>query len=175
DGTYLYQVTDASGETLLSGSPRAFEVSAGVIVSAEGSPTAGSPGDCGSLVVGLFPFDRARKGIGNYRLWATPAANLQSSSCGSGCYFGFLASSSTTQTFAVKEDSRCRTTHCLSGVVFSDSNQNGTRDASEPGLPGVVISATDAHGISATAISGSDGAWSICGLPETRYTVTETV
>jgi hypothetical protein len=175
DGTYLYQVTDASGETLLSGSPRTFEVSGGVIVSAEGASTAASPGACGSLIVSLSPFDRAPKGIGNYRLWVTPSANLQASSCGAGCYFGFLASSSTTQTFAVKEDSRCRTTHCLSGVVFSDTNQNGTRDAGEPGLPGVVISATDGHGISATAISGSDGAWSICGLPETQYTVTETV
>lgn len=175
DGSYAYQVTDASGETLLSGSPRSFAVSGGVIVSAEGASTAGSPSACGSLVVSLAPFDRAPKGIGNYRLWVTPAANLQPSSCGDGCFFGFLASSSTTQTFAVKEDSRCRSTHCLSGVVFSDTNENGTRDANEPGLPGVVIVATDAHGISASAISGADGSWSICGLPETQYTVTETV
>jgi uncharacterized protein (DUF2141 family) len=38
-----------------------------------------------------------------------------------------------------------------------------------------VIAATDAHAISATAVSGPDGSWSICGLPETQYTVTETV
>jgi protocatechuate 3,4-dioxygenase beta subunit len=175
DGTYVYQVTDASGETLLSGSPRTFTVSGGVIVSADGASSSGSPTSCGSVVVSLVPFDRAPKGIGNYRLWVMPVADLQPSSCGAGCYFGFLSSFSTTQTFAVKEDSRCRTTHCLSGVVFSDTNQNGTREADEPGLPGVVIAATDGHGISATAVSGPDGSWSICGLPETQYTVTETV
>jgi uncharacterized protein (DUF2141 family) len=175
DGTYVYQVTDASGATLLSGSPRTFTASGGVIVSADGASSPGSPTSCGSLVVSLAPFDRAPKGIGNYRLWVTPSGELQTSSCGAGCFFGFLPTFSTTETFAVKEDSRCRTTHCLSGVVFSDTNQNGVRDADEPGLPGVVIAATDAHAISATAVSGPDGSWSICGLPETQYTVTETV
>jgi protocatechuate 3,4-dioxygenase beta subunit len=126
-------------------------------------------------VVSLSPFDRAPKGIGDYRLWVTPSGDLQTSSCGTGCFFGFLTTFSTTETFAVKEDSRCATTHCLSGVVFSDTNQNGVRDADEPGLPGVVIAATDGHGVSATAISGPDGTWSICGLPETQYTVTETL
>jgi len=175
DGTYDYQVTDASGETLLSGPVRTFVASGGVIVSADGAATASALSSCGSLVVALSPFDRAPGGSGNYRLWVTPSADFQGSSCGEGCFFGFLPSFSTTETFAVREDSRCRTTHCLSGFVFSDTNQNGVRDANEPGLPGVVISATDSHGIAATAVSGADGAWSICGLPETRYTVTESV
>ena len=174
DGTWNYQVTDASGQTLLSGAPRSLEVSGGVIVSAEGAST--GTGACGSEIVALAPFDRAPNGSGNYRLWLTPAADLQTgASCGSGCYFGFLPAFSTTQTFAVREDSRCRTTHCLSGIVFSDDDQNGVRDSGEPGIAGVVISATDGHGIAATAISGPDGTWSICGLPETTYTVTETV
>jgi hypothetical protein len=109
DGTYVYQVTDASGATLLSGSPRTFTASGGVIVSADGASSPGSPTSCGSLVVSLAPFDRAPKGIGNYRLWVTPSGELQTSSCGAGCFFGFLPTFSTTETFAVKEDSRCRT------------------------------------------------------------------
>ena len=174
DGAWFYQVTDASGDTLLSGAPRALEVSGGVIVSAEGA-TSGTDA-CGSEIVALSPFDRAPHGSGNYRVWLTPAADLQTgSSCGAGCYFGFLPVFSITQTFAVREDSRCRTTHCLSVIVFSDENGNGLRDSGEPGLAGVVISATDGHGISATAVSGPDGTWSICGLPETQYTVSETV
>ncbi|HET9795657.1 MAG TPA: SdrD B-like domain-containing protein [Thermoanaerobaculia bacterium] len=174
DGAWFYQVTDASGQTLLSGAPRSLQVSGGVIVSADGASSGETA--CGSEIVALAPFDRAPNGTGNYRVWLTPAADLQTaSSCGSGCFFGFLPGFSTTATFAVREDSRCRTTHCLSGVVFSDVNQNGVRDSGEPGIPGVVVSATDGHGISATGISGPDGAWSICGLPETQYTVTETV
>ncbi len=175
DGTYYDQVTDASGSTLLSGPPRSFVVSGGVIVSAQDT-TAAATGGCGSEIVPLAPFDRAPAGTGNYRVWVTPSASLQSgASCGSGCYFGFVPAFSTTQTFAVREDSRCRTTHCLSGVVFSDLDQNGVRGPNEPGLSGVVISATDSHGIAATAITGPAGTWSICGLPETTYTVTETL
>jgi len=175
DGTYDYQVTDASGKTLLSGNPRSFVVSGGVIVSAEGT-TAPAPNGCGSTIVALAPFDRAPGGAGNYRLWVTSEADLQTgTTCGLGCYFGFVPSSSTTQAFAVREDSRCRTTHCLSGVVFSDLDQNGVQSADEPGLSGVVISATDTRGIVANAITGPDGSWSICGLPETTYTVTETL
>jgi hypothetical protein len=174
DGTWNYQVTDAAGKRLLSGAPRSLQVSGGAIVAADG-PSAGTTA-CGSEIVALAPFDRTPDDSGNYRVWLTPAADLQSgSSCAAGCFFGFLPAFSTTATFAVREDSRCRTTHCLSGVVFSDEDQNGVRDPGEPGIPGVVVSATDAHGIAATAVSGPDGAWSICGLPETTYTVTETV
>ena len=174
DGTWNYQVTDASGDRLLSGAPRTLQVSGGVIVSADGA-SAGTT-SCGSEIVALAPIDRAPDDSGNYRAWLTPASDLQSgATCGSGCFFGFVPAFSITRTFAVREDARCRTTHCLSGVVFSDGNQNGVRDSGEPGIPGVVISATDGRGIAATAVSGPDGTWSICGLPETRYTVTETV
>ena len=172
DGEWNYQVTDAAGKTLLSGPPRSLQVSGGVIVAADG-PSSGTTA-CGSEIVALTPFDRAPDGAGNYRVWLTPAADLQpGSSCGEFCFFGFLPVFSTTATFAVREDSRCRTTHCLSGIVFSDENGNGVRDAVEPGSPGVVVSATDGNGISATAVSGPDGTWSICGLPETQYLVAE--
>jgi len=172
DGEWKYQVTDGSGKTLLSGPPRSLQVSGGVIVAADG-PSSGTTA-CGSDIVALAPFDRTPDDSGNYRVWLTPAADLQSgSSCGDFCFFGFLPVFSTTATFAVREDSRCRTTHCLSGVVFSDDNGNGVRDAGEPGIPGIVVSATDGNGISATAVSGPDGTWSICGLPETQYLVAE--
>ena len=175
DGTYAYEVTDAPGKNLLSGAPRTFTASGGVITSAGTATLAPAPTPCGSDIVALSPFSRTPDDSGNYRLWVTPASQLQTSGCGAGCYFGFVPAFSTTETFAVAEDGRCRTTHCLSGIVFSDTNQNGRQDAGEPGLPGVLISATDSHGIAASAVSGPDGSWSICGLPETQYTVTETV
>ncbi len=66
----------------------------------------------------------------------------------------------------------------LSGVVYLDSNNNGVRDAGEPGLPGVVVSlpasVTNALGVAAlTATTDNDGNYVFQDLLAGIYTVTE--
>ena len=175
DGTYAFQVTDAAGSTLLSAdgvANRMFVVSGGVIAdNAPGGTHVGSAPvtACGSRAVGLSPFNLAPKQTGVYKLWVQPA-----SFCGdSGC--AFLPQNSDTVNFVVREKARCLATHCVSGTVYSDANQSGTRDAGEPGIPGVLVVARDSRGIANTAVTGPDGSFTICGLTETGYTISEIV
>lgn len=49
----------------------------------------------------------------------------------------------------------------VSGFVYTDTNENGQRDADEPGLPGVVVDLVGASGATGqTALTGADGAYS---------------
>ncbi|MEN9934276.1 MAG: hypothetical protein RLZZ387_855 [Chloroflexota bacterium] len=49
----------------------------------------------------------------------------------------------------------------VSGLVYRDYNDNGVRDAREPGVPGVVVSAFAAPAITAQATTGADGSYTI--------------
>lgn len=49
----------------------------------------------------------------------------------------------------------------VTGVVFLDSNQNGVRDAGEPGLPGVQVLLTTSTGQVLTGVTDTDGVYSI--------------
>ena len=57
----------------------------------------------------------------------------------------------------------------LSGVVYSDLNKNGSRDAGEPGIGGVAISLTGASTASAT--TAADGSYSFIGLLGGSYSL----
>lgn len=48
----------------------------------------------------------------------------------------------------------------ISGKVFRDFNSNGALDASESGVGGVTVTATDSTGASATATTAADGTYS---------------
>ncbi len=53
----------------------------------------------------------------------------------------------------------------VTGVVFQDDNANGARDAGEPGLAGVTITAYDASGaVADTATSAADGSYTLPNL-----------
>jgi SdrD B-like domain len=52
----------------------------------------------------------------------------------------------------------------VSGVVFEDWNQNGIRDAVEPGIGGVSVTATSALGAVITTSSASDGTYVLAGV-----------
>jgi uncharacterized repeat protein (TIGR01451 family) len=66
----------------------------------------------------------------------------------------------------------------LSGFVYFDANDNGTKDGSDTGISGVTLtlSGTDETGaaVNMTATSGSDGSYKFDGLRHGTYTVTET-
>ena len=69
----------------------------------------------------------------------------------------------------------------ITGFVYIDANQNGTKDAGEPGIAGVtvVLTGTDfsTAAVTQTATTGSDGSFTFTNLrPDngSGYTITET-
>jgi hypothetical protein len=75
DGTYVFQVTDPSGRTLLSSDParcRQFTVSGGLIsgvVDTDCDHATGADTDHGATTVQLFPFDDTPNPGGVYKVW----------------------------------------------------------------------------------------------------------
>jgi hypothetical protein len=61
------------------------------------------------------------------------------------------------------------------GVVFQDWNQNGVRDAGEPGLPEAVVALINAQSSEvARIVTGLDGNFGFEGVAQGKYTVIET-
>ncbi len=125
DGTYVFQVTDPSGKTLLSTDParcRQFTVSGGIItgvVAAGGCQhLTGSDIDHGATTVQLMPYLDTPNNGGEYKAWATPVSSylqgcdvlgvssgaLDVVDCGytGGLFHGFIPSASKTDNFKVK-------------------------------------------------------------------------
>ncbi len=198
DGTYYFQVTDISGQHLLStdaASARRFKVTSGLL---DTSPTPGSPptsppvvtqthaigpsSACGSSSISLSPFDDGGAGQAGYLVWITPASQFvgptdtPGNECGTGCFHGFRTDFSRILAFRVEDKRNCQPTFCVSGVKFADSNGNGIRDAGETGIAGVEIRAEGGPGPTLTGLTGADGSFQICGLAEgAGYHVTERV
>ncbi len=65
----------------------------------------------------------------------------------------------------------------LSGVVYADSNNNGTKDGTETGIGSIPVSLTQTvNGVTttvATTTTGTDGSYSFAGLLPGTYTVVE--
>jgi hypothetical protein len=66
----------------------------------------------------------------------------------------------------------------LSGYVYLDPDNNGIKEAGEPGIPGVTVTltGTDDNGtaVTATTTTASDGSYSFTTLRPGTYAVTET-
>ncbi len=66
----------------------------------------------------------------------------------------------------------------LAGSVYFDANNNGTRDAGEPGIAGttITLSGTDVDGnpVNRTITTATDGSYSFINLATGSYVVTET-
>jgi SdrD B-like domain len=52
----------------------------------------------------------------------------------------------------------------VNGVVFEDFNQNGVREATEPGIANVTVTTTDSTGAAKTAVTAADGSYNVSGL-----------
>jgi hypothetical protein len=142
NGTYVFQVTDPSGKTLLSldiANCRQFTVANGIItgvVNVGGCQHAtGVDIDHNAVTVQLMPYADTPNNGGEYKAWATPVANyldgcsalgvangLSVVDCGitGGDFHGFIPSHSKTDNFKVKNNQVNREvdTH------FIDSNGN---------------------------------------------------
>ena len=98
-GDYYFQVTDPSGNTLLSQDDlenRRVTVASGHIVMTSGTHATGV-GRCGDLTVQLFHFLETPNEGGEYKVWMTPVSAYRA---GQGAY-GFLPKSSKTDNFKV--------------------------------------------------------------------------
>jgi hypothetical protein len=174
DGQYDFQVTDASGKTLLSTDPvsdRAFTVAGGVISSVSGSThAAGAPTACGSATIQLLPYNDAGPMDALYVVWVTNAGAFDGDPtqvdpvCGTGCFHGFHVGASLAAAFRVEDKASCDPSFCVSGFAFNDANGNGARDSGETGLEGVPVRAQNARGVVLTAVTAADGSFEICGL-----------
>ncbi|HKD10936.1 MAG TPA: SdrD B-like domain-containing protein, partial [Thermoanaerobaculia bacterium] len=174
DGQYDFQVTDASGRTLLSTDPvseRTFTVAGGVIASVSGTAHAtGSPTACGSATIQLLPYNDAGPMDALYVVWVTNAGAFDGDPaqvdpvCGTGCFHGFQVGASLAAAFRVEDKASCDPSFCVSGFAFNDANGNGVRDSGEAGLGGVAVKARNAQGVVLTTVTAPDGAFEICGL-----------
>src|SRR5258706_10321257 len=159
DGTYVFQITDPSGKTLLSSDAakcREFVVVGGIITSVVAA------GGCehntstnvtnGGITVQMFPFDDTPNNGGVYKAWVTTETNflagctalgvsngLDVVDCGfangqNGSKHGFIPSDSKTDNFKVK------------GQVAPEIDTRFHGDVSNALLDGRMISWTDTLG-----------------------------
>jgi hypothetical protein len=181
DGDYYFQVTDPSGKTLLSTDPvsnRRFTVASGVITAFDGiggpaHATYPNQNDLVGVTVALAnsscpaDFLASPNNGGAYKVWVTPMSSfigdptMVDSSCGTGCFHGFVPSASKTDNFKVNV---APATFCLT-LVKQDQN-------SQP-VVGWQFSLTDPVGASNNYSTDSTGTVPVCGLVAGTYTVSE--
>lgn len=156
DGTYVFQVTDPSGKTLLSldtPSCRRFTVANGVIsavVPAGGCEHAtGFDIDHNAVTVQLMPYADTPNPGGEYKVWVTRvedfACALDVQDCGVNGpnKHGFLPRHSKTDNYKVNGDILEIDTR-----FFTDNNGNGVMDGDETFIDGLGITWTDTLGAS---------------------------
>ena len=111
DGFYAFQVTDPSGQVLLSTDgieQRIVEVRSGVIVKNWGTHFVGV-GKCNSVTVQLSPFNITPNPGGEYKVWMAPI-NLRAD--GTFLFQGFLPNQSKTDNFKIAECIPDETNNC---------------------------------------------------------------
>ncbi|HEV8635793.1 MAG TPA: hypothetical protein VG370_16335 [Chloroflexota bacterium] len=164
DGTYVFQVTDPPGKTLLSTDParcRQFTVANGVITGVVAQPdgcqhATGTDIDHNATTVQLVPFKDTGNPGGVYKVWVTFLEDyacfpdLSAVDCTAGGKHGFIPSHSKTDNFKVKA------TKVITEIdvqFFNDLDGDGHLGAGEPQLHGKSAIWTDTLGVSNTKYS----------------------
>jgi hypothetical protein len=196
DGTYVFQVTDPSGQTLLSTDParcRRFTVLNGVIngvVGAGGCEHAtGFDVDHSATTVQLFPYLDTPNPGGVYKAWITPLqdfldgcaalgipAGLDVVDCGyaPGNRHGFAGGHTKTDNFKVSGDS----VRQIDTLFFRDRNNNGHRDADEESIPSLSVTWTDTVGANNIRYADPEFQWGVYAhveVPETDNGATHSI
>lgn len=181
DGIYYFQVTDPSGNTLLSTDPaicRQLIVSSGTIAAAEGPscqhPT-GIPESAadGSTPVKLAPFNDTPNPGGSYKAWVI-RQGAGTTVAADGMHINFSNNNAKKENFKVDSVpcTNCGPTSLLGGRKFYDANANGIFDGGEVTIEGVkiYILAGDTQAIVTT---NQSGAWSTTVPTGVEYLVLE--
>ena len=184
DGTYYFQVTDPSGETLLSTDAaecRQLIVANGKVAAAEGPAcqhSTGIPNSAnGSTPVKLAPFDDTPNSGSQYKVWLIRQV-ASTSVAGDGMHINFNPSNAKTDNFKVVfvPCPDCGPTSLLGGRKFYDTNTNALFDEGEPLLEGVqiVIIANTSEGSETTIVSTDEsGNWSFSIPTGAEYYIAE--
>jgi hypothetical protein len=178
DGDYYFQVTGPSGKKLLSNDPvvdRCATVQGGVIKASCGTHNTRTSADAGNgVVVELcgpnMPFDDTPNPGGVYKAWMTPVEDyvgdptMVDSSCGNGCFHGFVPAASKTDNFKVA-DTR----------TFCVKTHKDVLDKKNDIVPGIgwEIELTDSIGVTNNMFTDASGNAEFCGLLTGFYTVGE--
>lgn len=194
DGDYYFQVTDASGKTLLSTDPvnnRCITVSGGFVIGncPTGTHNISIDADHGSsgahtveLCAAGTPFlSAANNGV--YKLWVTPVGDgtfagngfigdptRVDNDCGGspGCYHGFLASRSKTDNFKANN---------VASTMCIRVEKQFRQDLSSTPIPGAnwQIFVTDSLGTTNTFFTNDQGTIGdqLCSLTPGSYTISE--
>lgn len=188
-GDYFFQVTDPSGQTLLSTdvvNNRRFHVSTDGVITAYtgvGGPVHATGIDqvhpeLGAITISLAntscPTDylNTPNNGGVYKAWVTPVASfvgdpsLVDNACGNGCFHGFASSASKTDNFKVRA---ITATFCLSVA------KQLVNDAGEvsPGFTWPIVVTEPTGATDNFYTNDTDGTLSVCGLVAGSYTVAE--
>ncbi len=184
DGTYYFQVTDPSGNILLSTDPascRQLQVVNGVIAGA-----ASAAGACahtngffnpanGSTSVQLSPFKNTPNNGGEYKVYLIQQTSTVSVAT-DGITINFKSKDSNTDNFKVKNAActiNCNPTVTLSGLKFYDANADGLQNNGEAGLAGVNVNILLEGVLSETVTTGADGSWNATVPAGANYKVCE--
>jgi len=188
DGDYYFQVTDPSGQTLLSTDPvsnRRFHVTGGLITAFTGTGGPAHPtgidqdhGAQGAITIQVAtsscPDDYlTTPNTGNvYKIWATPVGSFTGNpanvdnACGSGCFHGFRSSQSKTDNFKALPASSAT----FSLTIQAQFHQG---DSTYPDVLGWGITVQDSLGVSNHYTTDSSGQITLSQLPVGTYTITE--
>jgi hypothetical protein len=136
DGDYYFQVTDPSGQVLLSVDAvinRQFKVTGGVIsgLSGAGNHNTGNDIDHSAITIQLCPFDDTPNPGGVYKVWVTPIGDfvgdtsLVDNGYSPGYFHGFIPAASKTDNFKVGRGGKVP---CLKIIKFYDCDGDGVWD-----------------------------------------------
>lgn len=176
DGDYYFQVTDPSGNVLLSQdtvSERQVRVQGGVISQYLGTTHVTSAGTCQAVTVALAPFNDTANPGGEYKVWMTSVAAYAD---GQGS-FGFRPGDSKTDNFNVIASRRVnKRTGTIRGRTFRDAGANGVDDGDQA-LAGIEVSlkVSGSSSVQALQISDAGGYYVFGGLNAGTYEVCESL
>ncbi len=187
DGHYYFQVTDPSGQVLLSTDAvrfRQFEVSGGLIlsVSGDGNHLTGVDQDHGAATIQLLPYADTPNNGGVYKVWVTRIEDFSGdptivdNGYAPGYFHGFIPAFSKVDVFKVRRGNL--RLPCLKVIVFKDVDEDGVMDSGDYDWGGVPVTVVDPLGAQLIGpfFTGYNGAGlNICDLLSGVYRVSATL
>jgi hypothetical protein len=185
DGIYYFEVTDPSGQTVLSTDQavcRQLQVAGGVVAGATGPcphPNGATNSNNGSTTVQLSPFSQTPNLGGEYKVYliaqtANTSIDTDGTQTGAAPGVGLIFNNDDEKSDNFKVKNSAPTPIYITGVKWYDTNTNGAIDSGEPYIPGWHIDAyCGLSGLTFMAYTDQNGKYSILADPATTYTISE--